>query len=87
MAHLCTRPFPGTSLMNPFGRETAIQKGIWTEDGWLRLSHGGKLPTLETEVPNMPSHPFPAEEPRDHFIINPSFTAIIFHRGYVQAQG
>ncbi|MEE4563870.1 glycoside hydrolase family 43 protein [Paenibacillus polymyxa] len=67
MAHLCTRPFSDTSLTNPLGRETAIQKCIWTEDGWLRLSHGGKLPALETEAPNLPSHPFPAEEPRDHF--------------------
>ena len=31
------------------GRETAIQKMIWTEDGWLRLADGSNLAKLETE--------------------------------------
>ena len=30
------------------GRETAIQKVEWTEDGWLRLTTGGTLARLMT---------------------------------------
>ncbi len=33
LAHLCGRPLPGT-LYCPLGRETALQKLIWSEDGW-----------------------------------------------------
>lgn len=33
LAHLCGRPLPG-SLTCPLGRETALQKLIWKEDGW-----------------------------------------------------
>lgn len=52
--HLCGRPldrgnpadaarFPG-SRRYPLGRETAIQKMRWTEDGWLVLDCGGTAP-------------------------------------------
>ncbi|MGO4843251.1 family 43 glycosylhydrolase, partial [Rhizobiaceae sp. 2RAB30] len=37
--HLCSRPLPGLRR-SPLGRETAIQKCVWGEDGWLRLAHG-----------------------------------------------
>lgn len=37
MAHICARPLPGRRL-SPLGRETAIQKVEWTDDGWLRLA-------------------------------------------------
>ncbi|WP_342479969.1 glycoside hydrolase family 43 protein [Paenibacillus sp. FSL L8-0340] len=67
MAHLCTRPIPGTGTMNPLGRETAIQHCVWTEDGWLRLAHGGKLPALVTEAPDLPPHPFESLPERDEF--------------------
>ncbi|WP_339310081.1 glycoside hydrolase family 43 protein [Paenibacillus sp. FSL M7-0896] len=67
MAHLCTRPIPGTGKLNPLGRETAIQRCVWTEDGWLRLAHGGKLPALRTEAPELPPHPFDALPERDDF--------------------
>jgi len=33
LAHLCGRPLPGT-LRCPLGRETALQKLIWKDDGW-----------------------------------------------------
>lgn len=49
MAHLMTRPINGEYVL--LGRETAIQKVYWDEDGWLRLSHGGKLPAVEVEAP------------------------------------
>lgn len=35
MAHLCSRPIDGFSIL---GRETAIQNVEWTADGWLKLS-------------------------------------------------
>ncbi|WP_051052226.1 family 43 glycosylhydrolase [Paenibacillus sonchi] len=67
MAHLCTRPIPGTGTMNPLGRETAIQHVVWTDDGWLRLAHGGKLPALAVEGPDLEPHPFPELPERDDY--------------------
>lgn len=49
MAHLCTRPAEGKYAI--LGRETAIQKVEWNEEGWLRLSGGGTLPLLEVPAP------------------------------------
>ncbi|NMM62718.1 glycoside hydrolase family 43 protein [Clostridium sp. P21] len=49
LAHLCTRPVSGKYPI--LGRETALQKVIWSEDGWLRLSHGGHSPALDVEIP------------------------------------
>ena len=37
--------------MSPLGRETAIQRCVWREDGWLYLAHGGLVPALEVEAP------------------------------------
>ena len=46
VAHLCARPLePDHSVL---GRETAIQKVEWTEDGWLRLTTGDTLARLLT---------------------------------------
>ncbi len=36
LVHLCARPF-APELRCTLGRETAIQKMKWTEDGWLRM--------------------------------------------------
>ena len=47
------------SRMCILGRETAIQKVVWTEDGWLRLEAGGNEPYMEVDAPrDMPEHPF-----------------------------
>lgn len=49
IAHLCTRPYVvGASIL---GRETAIQKVKWTEDGWLRLMSGGHKPEVAVNAP------------------------------------
>jgi len=50
IAHLCARPLPsrGRCIL---GRETAIQKVVWTDDGWLRLEGGGRLPKTEVPAP------------------------------------
>ncbi len=42
LVHLCSRPREGKRQC-PLGRETAIQKVRWNEDGWLQLEQGGKF--------------------------------------------
>ena len=37
LTHLCSRPLEG-SKRSPLGRETALQKIHWSDDGWVRLS-------------------------------------------------
>lgn len=49
MAHLVTRPFEDEKSI--LGRETALQKVIWDEEGWLRLANGGILPEMKIELP------------------------------------
>jgi len=46
--HLCSRPLAGLQR-SPLGRETAIQKCYWGEDGWLRTTHGSQQPATEVE--------------------------------------
>ena len=48
--HLCSRPLPGLRR-SPLGRETAIQKCVWGDDGWLRLAHGGPVPAVDVPAP------------------------------------
>ena len=66
LAHLCGRPIP-TRGRCPLGRETAIQKMRWTEDGWLRLEHGGNQPLLQVPAPALPEIPLEPEPVRDEF--------------------
>lgn len=50
------------------GRETALQRVVWSEDGWLRLAHGGHHPLLEVEAPaGLAPAPWPALPVRDDF--------------------
>ena len=49
MAYLCGRPLPGRGRC-VMGRETALQKMRWGEDGWLYTLDGKGLPTLEAEA-------------------------------------
>jgi xylan 1,4-beta-xylosidase len=48
--HLCSRPLPGLRR-SPLGRETAIQKCVWGDDGWLYLAQGGQIPAVEVPPP------------------------------------
>jgi xylan 1,4-beta-xylosidase len=48
--HLCSRPLPGIRR-SPLGRETAIQKCVWKEDGWLYLEQGGQIPDVDVAAP------------------------------------
>jgi xylan 1,4-beta-xylosidase len=59
MAHLCSRPVDGKYSI--LGRETALQKVYWTEDGWLRLECGGNQPQTLIKAPALPAYPFPIE--------------------------
>jgi xylan 1,4-beta-xylosidase len=66
LVHLCGRPLRNRGRCT-LGRETAIQKMKWCEDGWLRTEDGEGLPHLEVEAPDLPSHPFPAPPVREEF--------------------
>src|SRR4051812_32086697 len=59
MVHLCGRPLPNRGRC-PLGRETAIQKMVWTDDGWLRTADGQGIPLAEAPLPSLPEHSFPA---------------------------
>lgn len=48
--HLTGRPLPGIRR-SPLGRETAIQKVVWGDDGWPRLAQGGMVPALDVPAP------------------------------------
>lgn len=65
LVHLCARPFT-PELRCTLGRETAIQRMQWTEDGWLRLASGGKLAQTLVEGSRLPDWiPAPLPETDD----------------------
>ena len=66
MVYLCGRPVPNRGRCT-LGRETAIQKMVWGEDGWLRTAAGDGLPSLETEAPALAPHPVPNQATRENF--------------------
>lgn len=49
MVYLCGRPIREKKRCI-LGRETALARLTWTEDGWLRLAGGGIVPDPEIEV-------------------------------------
>lgn len=53
LVHLTSRPFV-PELRCTLGRETAIQKMMWTEDGWLRMEDGSNLAKVEVTESNLP---------------------------------
>ncbi len=58
--HLCGRPLPPLSRCT-LGRETALQKCSWKDDGWLYLENGTVVP--DVDVPGL-SGATPIERPR-----------------------
>ena len=50
LVHLASRPVGGHKWCT-LGRETAIQRMAWDEDGWLRLAGGGNYARSEAEEP------------------------------------
>lgn len=66
LVHLCARPFV-PELRCTLGRESAIQKMIWTDDGWLRMADGSNLAKLETEEADLPAFNAEILPDRDDF--------------------
>ena len=70
LVHLCGRPINAPGKVEGdlrrciLGRETAIQKMCWTDDGWLRIADehdrptGSNLAQLIVPGPDLPPHPF-----------------------------
>lgn len=66
LVYLCGRPLPNRGRCT-LGRETAIQRMRWDDDGWLRTEDGGNLPRIHTPAPALPAHPFPPAPAREDF--------------------
>jgi len=66
MVYLCGRPLPKRGRCT-LGRETAIQRMVWSNDEWLRTERGDALPRLEVAAPNLPPHPFEPKPAREDF--------------------
>lgn len=78
MVHLCGRPIP-TKGRCVLGRETSIQKMVWTNDGWIRLESGGNKPEVKVKAPELPEFKWPSEPARDDFnsdILNINFATL-----------
>jgi xylan 1,4-beta-xylosidase len=69
LAHLCSRPLGnGDARRCTLGRETALQKVVWSQEGWLRLASGSSHPEVEVPAPvELPATPWPALPSRDDF--------------------
>lgn len=67
MVHLTARPFV-PELRCTLGRETAIQRMKWTEDGWLHMEKGGNMAqefVQESTLPESPASKLPAHDDFD----------------------
>lgn len=100
IAHLCGRPVL-PQMRCVLGRETAIQKVEWTDDGWLRMCDGTNIAKDNVPAPRLPAHPFPEEDPRCdfdsttldlHFCtprneITPDWASLSARPGYLRLRG
>lgn len=66
MVHLVSRPAL-KSQRCMMGRETAIQKVEWKEDGWLYKTSGRNHPEREVQKPDIKEHLWPPIPLRDDF--------------------
>lgn len=66
MVHLCGRPLPSRGRCM-LGRETAVQKVIWTDDNWLKLAHGGNKPLMKVPSPDLQEFLWENEPEMDDF--------------------
>ena len=66
LVHLTARPFV-PELRCTLGRETAIQRMEWTDDGWLRMKDGGNLAQEFVEESSLPEVPVKALPTHDDF--------------------
>jgi xylan 1,4-beta-xylosidase len=99
LVHLCSRPFI-QELRCTLGRETAIQKMHWTEDGWLRMEDGSNLAKIEVPASDLPEFRLSTIPDMDNFdcgelgnwyyaprIMPWSFTDVKSRPGYVRIRG
>ena len=67
LVYLCGRPLRNRGRCT-LGRETAIQKMKWGDDGWLRTTDGAGLAQTEVDAPaGLPAHVFPPAPARENF--------------------
>ena len=66
MVYLCARPLRNRGCCT-LGRETAIQRMVWGDDGWLRTSDGRGIAQSEAAAPALPAHVFEARPEREEF--------------------
>jgi xylan 1,4-beta-xylosidase len=66
LVYLCGRPLRNRGRCT-LGRETAIQRMVWGDDGWLRTERGDALPALTTPAPALPPHAFAPPPAREDF--------------------
>ncbi len=66
LVHLCSRPFV-PELCCTLGRETSIQRMVWTEDGWLRMADGSNFAKPEVEEAMLAETPMPQIPDFDDF--------------------
>lgn len=64
--HLCGRPLK-PKRRSPLGRETALQKCVWRDDGWLYLDGGGVVPAVTVQPPKPAERFEPASTLRRDF--------------------
>jgi len=99
LVHLCSRPFT-PELRCTLGRESAIQKMKWTDDGWLRMADVGNIARLEVPDSNLPEFVACKIPERDDFdsetlgnwyyaprIMPDSFADVTVRPGYVRIRG
>ena len=66
LVYLCGRPLPNRGRCT-LGRETAIQKMVWGEDGWLRTADGEGIPSEATEATRPAPEGVPRPPARENF--------------------
>jgi xylan 1,4-beta-xylosidase len=78
IAHLCGRPV-GPERRCILGRETALQRVEWTEDGWLRLASTTRAPASVVAGPSLALAPSPRRSERDTFddgVLGPDYQTL-----------
>lgn len=99
LVHLTARPFV-PELRCTLGRETAMQKMTWTDDGWLRMADKSNLAKENFEESKLPEYPMPQIPDFDDFnsdtlgiqyyaprISPESFSDVKARPGYVRIRG
>jgi len=66
LVHLCGRPLRNRGRCT-LGRETAIQKLVWSADEWPRMAGEGRIPATLIEAPALAKHPFAPTPAREDF--------------------